>query len=142
MAKIDVVFNESTNETGATQQEVEGQAKGKSNQSKTASFMIGQAVVQVGKRALEYGVQQYGNLTGNYLKQNKIDNAITIAGYAGQIATGFATGGWIGGLVSIISVSGQIGIGAVNFETDRAKANAEANYLMQQRGGLLNANSR
>jgi hypothetical protein len=31
---------------------------------------------------------------------------------------------------------------AVNYEIERTKANAQASYLMQQRGGLLNDKSR
>lgn len=141
MAKINVVFNDSTNETGVAQQEAEQQVGQKSSE-KTASYLIGQGVVQLGKRALSYGASQYGNITGNYIMQNKIDNAITIAGYVGQIGVGFAVGGPVGGIVSTIAVAGQIGVSAVSYEIDRAKTNAQANYLMQQRGGLLNGNSR
>lgn len=141
MAKIDVVFNDSTNETGATQQSAETSNK-TSSQNKTASFVIGQAVVNQGKRILMTGLAQYGNLTGNYIMQNKISNAITIAGYGSTIATGFATGGVVGGVVSTLGVIVDIGTSVASFEVDRSKSNAEANYLMQQRGGLLNANSR
>jgi hypothetical protein len=138
MAKINVVFNDSTNETGVEQQEVQQ----KQSSEKTSSYLIGQAVVQLGKRALSYGSSMVGNVTGNYIMQNKIDNAVAIAGYAGQIGVGFATGGVVGGVVSAIAVAGQIGINAANYEIDRTKANAQANYLMQQRGGILNDYSR
>ena len=141
MAKRDVVFNDSTDETGAVTQEAQQQTKQQS-QEKTSSYLVGQAVVQLGKRTLSYGASQIGNLTGNYILQNKVDNAVTIAGYIGQIGVGFATGGWVGGVVSTIAVAGQIGISAFNYETDRAKSNAQANYLMQQRGGILNDYSR
>lgn len=142
MAKINVVFNDSTNETGVSEQEAQQSISGTDKSNKSASFMVGQAVVQLGKRALSYGAGQYGNITGNYIMQNKIDNAISIVGYAGQIGVGIATGGAIGGVVSAIAVAGQIGMSAVSYEVDRVKTNAQANYLMQQRGGLLNANSR
>lgn len=138
MSKINVVFNDSTNETGVEQQEVQQ----KQSSEKTSSYLIGQAVVQLGKRTLEYGSSMVGNITGNYIMQNKIDNAVAIAGYAGQIGIGFATGGVVGGVVSAIAVAGQIGINAANYEIDRTKANARANYLMQQRGGILNDYSR
>lgn len=141
MAKIDVVFNDSTDETGAVTQEAQQQTKQQS-QEKTSSYLVGQAVVQLGKRTLSYGASQIGNLTGNYILQNKVDNAITIAGYVGQIGVGIATGGWVGGVVSAIAVAGQIGVSAFNYETDRIKSNAQANYLMQQRGGILNDYSR
>jgi hypothetical protein len=141
MAKINVVFNDSTNETGVATQEAEQQV-GQKPTDKTSSYLIGQAVVQLGKRGLSYGASQIGNLTGNYILQNKVDNAITIAGYAGQIGVGIATGGAVGGIVATIAVAGQIGINAFNYETDKIKANAQANYLMQQRGGILNDYSR
>ena len=142
MAKINVVFNDSTNETGVSEQEGQQALAGTDKNSKSASFMIGQAVVQLGKQTLSYGSSMIGNVTGNYILQNKIDNAVQIVGYAGQIGVGFATGGVVGGVVSAIAVAGQIGMSAVNFEIERTKANAQASYLMQQRGGLLNDKSR
>lgn len=139
MARIDVNFNESSDETAQATNEIN---KSTTSKSKAAKILLGQAVVSMGKRALEYGASQYGNMTGNYLMQNQIDSAIQGVGYAAQIITGFATGGVVGGVVSTIAVATQVGMNAFNYSVNQIKANQKADYLMNVRGGILNANSR
>ena len=139
MARIDVNFNESSDETAQATNEIN---KSTTPKSKAAKILLGQAVVSMGKRALEYGSSQYGNMTGNYLMQNQIDSAIQGVGYAAQIITGFATGGVVGGVVSTIAVATQVGVNAFNYSVNQIKANQKADYLMNVRGGILNANSR
>ena len=139
MARIDVNFNESSDETAQATNEIN---KATTPKSKAAKILLGQAVVSMGKRALEYGASQYGNMTGNYLMQNQIDSAIQGVGYAAQIITGFATGGVVGGVVSTIAVATQVGMNAFNYSVNQIKANQKADYLMNVRGGILNANSR
>ena len=100
----------------------------------TQQKAINTAIVSLGKRILSTGASQVGNITGNYILQNTIDTAITITGYA----TTIAVGGWVGAA----SVAVDVGLKAFNYEIDKSKANAQANYLAQTRGGLLNGNSR
>lgn len=140
MARIDVNFNESSDETAVTNQ---GQTQqGTTAQSNTAKYVVGQAVVQLGRRALQYGASQVGNITGNYLMQNQINAAIQAIGWASSIGVGFATGGVIGGVASALAVAGEIGINAVNYNIELTKRNRNAEYLASVRGGILNANSR
>ena len=113
MAKIDVVFNDSSNETAGTQSQQEPQQNKSNNAS---SYMVGQAVVQLGKRALSYGASMVGNITGNYIMQSNIDNMVSIIGYASQIGVGIAAGGVAGGVASAIAVAGQIAINGINYE--------------------------
>ena len=140
MAKIDVVFNDSTNQQG--QAETTTQQNIPNNQNKTASFAIGQAVVQLGKRALSYSSSLVGNITGDYIMQSKIDNTIAVIGYASQIGVGFAAGGVAGGVASAIAVAGQIAMNGINYEIEKSKSNTQAQFLANIRGGVLNAGSR
>ena len=132
MAKIDVKFNDSGDATATTQQPAATEPSDKKKEAQQKA--INTAVVALGKRVLSTAASQVGNVTGNYILQSQINNAITITGYAGQIAVG----GWWG----VLSVATDVGIKAFSYETDRAKANTQANYLAQSRGGLLNGNSR
>lgn len=139
MAKIDVVFNDSTNETAQTQQPKQ---QGLNTTANAGSYVIGQAVVQLGKRALNYGASMVGNITGNYLLQSKIDNSIMIVNYGSQIAVGFATGGVVGGVASTIAVAGQVAMNEISYEIERSKSNTQARFLASTRGGILNNGSR
>ena len=139
MAKIDVVFNDSSNETAGTTQPTQKVAD---STNKAGSYVIGQAVVQLGKRALNYGANMVGNITGNYLLQSKIDNSIMIVNYGSQIGVGFATGGVVGGIASTIAVAGQIAMNEISYEIERSKSNTQARFLASTRGGILNNGSR
>ena len=139
MARIDVNFNDSTNQTPQVGQQ---QTPQNQIQSNTAKYMIGQAVTQLGKRALQYGANQVGNITGNYLMQNQINNAVQGIGWASQLAVGVATGGAVGGIVSGLAITGEISINVINYTIELSKKNQQAAYLTSIRGGILNANSR
>lgn len=141
MARIDVNFNSSSDSTSQATNEVNQNGQQTQKQS-TSSYLIGQAVVAVGKRALQFGANQFGNITGNYLMQNHINNAVQGIGWASQLAVGFATGGVVGGVVSAIAIAGEIGINAANYTIELNKRNRDADYLQTIRGGILNANSR
>lgn len=141
MARIDVNFNSSSDSTAQATNEV-NQNEQQTQKQSTSSYLIGQAVVAVGKRALQFGANQVGNITGNYLMQNQINNAVQSIGWASQLAVGFATGGVVGGVVSAIAIAGEIGINAANYTIELNKRNRDAEYLQTIRGGILNANSR
>ena len=139
MAKIDVVFNESSDTTATTEKPKSDKP---SDESRASAYVVGQAVVQLGKRTLSYGASMVGNVTGNYIMQSKIDNMVSIIGYAGQIGAGFAAGGVAGGIASTIAVAGQIAMNGVNYEIERSKSNTKAQFLAQMQGGVLNNGSR
>lgn len=141
MARIDVNFNSSSDSTAQATNEINQNGQQSQKQS-TSSYLIGQAVVAVGKRALQFGANQVGNITGNYLMQNQINTAVQGIGWASQLAVGFATGGVVGGAVSAIAIAGEIGINAANYTIELSKRNRDAEYLQTIRGGILNANSR
>lgn len=131
MAKINVHFNDSEDSTinDLTQKKDVEDATNSTNQK-----IINTAVATIGKRVLSTGASQIGNMTGNYILQSQINNAISIVGYAGTIAVG----GWVGAATVVV----DIGIKALTYDIDLRKANAQANYLMKMRGGILNDNSR
>lgn len=131
MAKINVHFNDSEDSTinDLTQKKDVEDSTNSTNQK-----IINTAVATIGKRILSTAASQIGNMTGNYILQSQINNAISIVGYAGTIAVG----GWVGAA----TVVADIGIKALTYDIDLRKANAQANYLMKTRGGILNDNSR
>jgi hypothetical protein len=131
MAKINVHFNDSEDSTinDLTQKKDVEDSTNSTNQK-----IINTAVATIGKRILSTGASQIGNMTGNYILQSQINNAISIVGYAGTIAVG----GWVG-LATVVT---DIGIKSLTYDIDLRKANAQANYLAQVRGGILNDNSR
>lgn len=50
------------------------------------------AIINAGKQVLSAGIREYGNITGDYLVQESIDNALSIAADVLTIAKGGAIG--------------------------------------------------
>jgi hypothetical protein len=119
---IEIIIRK-TQETA--QQEITA-TSGKKGKQNTKDKAINTALVNAGKRIASYGVSQYGNLTGNTIRQRQIDNALNIAGYVGEIAVG----GWVGA----ISVATQVGLGAVGDAIATNRANREAQMLYERSG--------
>lgn len=142
MARIDVSFNYSNNETAEATNEINQSSANKTNQNNATNTLLGQAIVSMGKRTLNYGASQYGNMTGNYIMQNTVENAIQGIGYASSILVALKTGGTAGGAVATLAVATEIGLGVVSYSINTNRSNQQANYLMNIRGGILNDKSR
>lgn len=105
------------------QQKKDGKKKGKESVKDKA---VNTALINAGKQIINYGISQYGNITGNTIKGRQMQDAVNIAGYIGEIATG----GWVG----VITVGTQIGLNAVSNAVETNKANRQAELLYQRSG--------
>ena len=108
---------------GATTPQKE--TKGKENVQRKA---INTALIQAGKQLASYGLSQYGNLTGNTIRQRQMDDALQIGSYIGQIVAG----GWVGA----IAVGVQLTTSAINNSIVSRKANQQAELLYQRSGNI------
>ena len=120
---IEIVIRKTQETATQVGGQTEQKAKGKESVKDKA---VNTALINAGKQFASYGVSQYGNLTGNTIRQRQIDTAVNLAGYVGQIMTG----GWIGA----IAVATQIGIEAMNSAVERSKTNTQAQMLLERSG--------
>ena len=88
--------------------------------------VVNAVVAGVATRALQFGVSNYGNLTGDYHVQAKIESIIEIGGLAAMAATGP-----IGATTAIMALT----LKEVNRQIDIAKQN-QATDLLRQRTGM------
>lgn len=87
---------------------------------------VGNAVVAgVATKAIQFGVSNYGNLTGDYHTQAKIQGIIEIGGLAAMAATGP-----IGAAAAVSSVV----LKEVNRQMDITKRNRDTDLLRQRTG--------
>lgn len=120
---IEIVIRK-TQET-STQTKEKKDTKGKEDTQRKA---INTALISAGKQLASYGLSQYGNLTGNTIRQRQIDNTLQIGSYVGQILVG----GWVGA----ISVGVQLTTSAINNNIATRKANQQAELLYQRSGNV------
>ena len=115
---IEIVIRKTQETSTQGQNSSQGSTKGKESTTQRA---INTALVNAGKQLASYGISQYGNLTGNTIRQRQIDNALQIGSYIGQIAVG----GWVG-----LTTSG------INNVINTRKANQQAELLYQRSGNI------
>ena len=89
---------------------------------------ITNALISAGKSVANYGVAQFGNMTGYTIAQKNIENTLNAASYITQIATT----GWVGAIAVGIQLTTQ-GIG---ISIARDKANQQAELLYQRSGNI------
>lgn len=90
MGSIDVRVSKGTSAVGMSQGE---QAPtGEQGKPSVSSQAVNTAVINVGKQLLSQGIKQYGNITGDYLVQESIDNALGLTADVLTIAKGGALG--------------------------------------------------
>ena len=98
----------------------------------------------------KFATTQYGNFTGNYVAQRKIDNALSITegliSLGSSVVTGAMAGGWIGALVSAVTYATNITIGQIQssfqYSQQISRTNAIANYNSQRIGSILTNGNR
>ena len=99
--------------------------------SNEASGSVSKVVaIQVGKRALQYGIQNYGNLTGDYVGQANISAGLQVAGLVAMA---------LQGPVGIAAAAVSLGTQALSYSIDMNKRNREAQFL-RERVGMTSIN--
>ena len=97
------------------------------------------------KSVFKAQASMYGDTTGDYIAQTKIDNTFTLAGNFLSIGTaigsGFATGGVVGAVVGGIVSVGSLAVNEINqyrkVNLENIKTNAGARFNSAQIGSIL-----
>jgi hypothetical protein len=100
----------------------------KSGGASVTDKAITNALINAGKSIANYGVAQFGNMTGYTIAQRNIENALNVASYITQIATT----GWVGAIAVGIQLTTQ----GLNTAVARDKANQQAELLYQRSGNI------
>lgn len=83
--------------------------------------------IQMGKQALQYGIQNFANLTGDYITQSNIGTAIQVTSLVAMASQG---------PVGIAAAAVSLGTQALNYGIDMNKRNREAQFLRERVGTL------
>lgn len=118
------------NQNGGTQAQSTTKAGTVEASGRKKAINIG--MVYLGKQALNYGLSNYGSLTGDYLGQEKISAGIEMLG----LVT-LATTGWAG----VLAAGTSIGIKTLTRGIDISKSRVASNIQME-RLGLTQGGSR
>lgn len=120
-----------TEESATPEQTQKKIAKEASNE---ASGSVSKLVaIQIGKQALQYGMSNYGNLTGDYVGQANISAGLQVAGLVAMASQG---------PLGIAAAVTSLGIQAANYGIDMAKKRRETEFLRERTGMTQNSGGR
>lgn len=124
-----VAINEASAPTGES--EISGEEQGKKDLQKQA---VNGALIQVGKSIISQGINQYGDLTGNYYASDVI-NAVT------NIGSDLATLA-LAGPAGAVLVAGKYAIQAISSSVNQARKTQEHNFSVERLGRISTKGSR
>lgn len=112
-----------TEESATPEQTTKKLTKEASNEASESVSKV--VAIQMGKQALQYGIQNYGNLTGDYVTQANISAGLQVAGLVAM-----ASQGPVGIAAAVVSLGTQ----ALSYGIDVANRNREAQFLRERVG--------
>jgi len=141
MPDIEVIIRKGTSADGVSQTEASSSATGeaqvnKKEKGKTSvqQGAINTALLQVGQQMVSQGINQYANLTGDYVSSETL-NAITSIG--SDIAT-IAVGGPAG----VVAVAGKYAIQFATAFAEQSRKIQEHNFTKERLGRISTGGSR
>lgn len=112
-----------TEESATPEQTTKKLVKEASNEASESVSKV--VAIQVGKQALQYGIQNYGNLTGDYVGQANISAGLQVAGLVAMASQG---------PVGIAAAAVSLGTQALSYGIDMNKRNRETQFLRERTG--------
>ena len=84
-------------------------------------------IVQTAKKAISYGISNYGNLTGDYITQANVQGILELGGMVATAATG---------PIGSIAVIGDLAVREINRQVELTKKNQNT-QLLRARTGMI-----
>lgn len=125
-------------QTGVPSQKKEGAGGAKT----TATSIFVHQALNTGKQILNYGISNIGNFTGDYARQERVQELVGTIGDITTIGVGFASGGWIGGLVAVLGIATKEVFNQVSIQTENRHQEIASNYLRELSGNSTKNGSR
>lgn len=140
MANVKIRVETISNEELATQKQGQ-EAKGQNSEKLlTASLFVHQAM-NVGKQIVNYAVSNIGNYTGDYVKQDRVQQAMDVVSTIGTIGVAFATN-WVAGILTVGALAVKEGLNYRSEQQNIKHAENNAEYLRKRSGNSLTNGSR
>lgn len=107
----------------------------------TTSLFVHAAVGNV-KQAVQYGLSNVGNFTGDYVAQQNINQALEALGGVSTIVMGAVSAGWVGAVIATASVAFRGITQGVSRYIGYQNEEINASMARQRSGNALTDNSR
>lgn len=141
--QIELLNSDSSNVSvdGINQPGGQAQLNDKSGKVLKQVAVIG-AMASTGKSIISYGLNNYGNFTGDYIGQTTINESLRAISYASAIGAGFAMGGPAGGAMATLAVTTNLFLENVSLMEKEKKATIQSEQLRILTGTYKNSKGR
>ena len=141
--QIEILNSESNSVSvdGINQPQEQSQLNEKSSKVIKQAAVIG-AMASTAKSIVSYGLNNYGNFTGDYIGQTRINETLKAVSYASAIGAGFAMGGPVGGAMATMAVATNLFLENISLMDKEKKATIQAEQLRILTGTYRNSGGR
>ena len=141
--QIEILNSESNDVSvdGINQPEDQAKVNEKSGKVLKQVAVIG-SMASAAKSIVSYGLNNYGNFTGDYIGQTRINESLKAISYASAIGAGFAMGGPVGGAMATLAVATNLFLENVNLMEQKKKATIQSEQLRILTGTYKNSKGR
>lgn len=98
--------------------------------SSVKKVVVGLGVVSAFKNVMNYYKNNYGDIMQDSNKQAEINEAMNILSMGASIGLGFAYGGWIGGVASILANGVNVGLQTASFQRMMHRNQVQSEIMM------------
>ena len=139
--KVRITSESEEQQRGAAEQLVSSSGNFDRTKMATTSLFVSAAARNI-KTAVAYGLQNYGNFTGDYIGQESINQALEVVGNVSSIALGAVSGGWVGAVIATASVAVSAATKEFSKQMQYKADEINAEYARQRSGNALYDGSR
>lgn len=128
--QIEIINGDSNNVSvdGINQPQEQSQLNEKSSKVLKQVAVIG-SMASAAKSIVSYGLNNYGNFTGDYIEQTRINESLKAISYVSAIGAGFAMGGPVGGAMAAVAVTTNLFLENVSLMEQKKKATIQSEQL-------------
>lgn len=128
--QIEIINGDSNNVSvdGINQPQEQSQLNEKSSKVLKQVAVIG-SMASSAKSIVSYGLNNYGNFTGDYIEQTRINESLKAISYVSAIGAGFAMGGPVGGAMAAVAVTTNLFLENVSLMEQKKKATIQSEQL-------------
>lgn len=141
--QIEIINGDSNNVSvdGINQPQEQSQLNEKSSKVLKQVAVIG-SMASAAKSIVSYGLNNYGNFTGDYIEQTRINESLKAISYVSAIGAGFAMGGPVGGAMAAVAVTTNLFLENVSLMEQKKKATIQSEQLRILTGTYKNSKGR
>ena len=107
----------------------------------TAKTLFIHYAINQAKQIVNYGISNIGNFTGDYTKQQQVQQSVDLLSDIAGIGVAFATN-WVAGVIAIAGTTTKQVMGVISENQQMVHAERERQYLLERSGNSTKNGSR